>query len=99
MKKILFALVALVALVGCGDTITQDKRTTVACGDGGCGDIAVDGSTVVTQASNSDYAESDPELATYDETYDVGECTDRGFFWCSIEQKCLNQSLSSGSCN
>jgi len=38
-------------------------------------------------------------VGVYDENYSPSECAGAGFFFCSIEQKCLNQPVVSGSCN
>ncbi len=34
----------------------------------------------------------------YDPSWTKAECDANGYFWCSIEQKCLNQSATGSSC-
>jgi len=101
MKYLLLALVAI-GLSGCGDESTTVTETinSIQCGDGGCGDVVIgDGSGIHTG--------TEPDEDAGDEAYDsalfeVGltqtECNDLGFFYCTIEQECLNQPSDSGTC-
>ena len=42
---------------------------------------------------------ADEPTGEYDASYSPAECAANGFFWCSIEQKCLNIPASGGTCN
>lgn len=105
MKKIIMALIALVAvvaLVGCGDTITeQGDSVSVNCGEGGCGDVVVgDGNEIHKgEESQSDATSSvEFDLDNFDKSLSQKECNDLGFFYCTLANECQPQPLNSGSC-
>ena len=41
---------------------------------------------------------ADVIVGDYDEGYDQAQCNAAGFFYCSIENKCLNQPSDAGTC-
>ena len=104
MKKIMI-IVALLSsttlFVGCGDTTGDGATVSVDCGAGGCGDVTLgDGNTQTTNTTPSKFTTPSVEfnLDNYDATLDAASCRDLGFFFCTIEQKCLPKPLKSGSC-
>ena len=40
----------------------------------------------------------DVTVGDYDEGYDASQCNAAGFFYCTIENKCLNQPSDAGTC-
>ena len=42
---------------------------------------------------------ADTVSGEYDSTYDATECAQNGYFFCTIEQKCLNQPSTGSSCS
>jgi len=42
---------------------------------------------------------ADTPSGVYDASYSPAECAANGYFFCSIEQKCLNIPATTGSCN
>jgi len=44
-------------------------------------------------------ASGDTVVGVYSDTYNQTECGAAGFFFCTIEQMCLNQPLNSGTCS
>jgi len=99
MKYILLALVAI-GLSGCGDESTTVTETinSIQCGDGGCGDVIIgDGSGLHTGTEPDDEA-SIYDARLFEEGLTQTECNDLGFFYCIIEQECLNQPSTGGTC-
>jgi len=104
MKKMLkISLVALLTLsaftfTGC-DASKQGDTVSINCGDGGCGDVTVGDGNEYHYANDGTGA-NDPYFGDvpYDATFNKAECNQAGYFFCSIEQKCLNKPLTGGSC-
>ena len=64
----------------------ENGTVTYSTGDGfDQGDIGADG---VVSASDE-----------YDEGYDQSECTAAGYFYCTLENRCLNQPADAGTCS
>ena len=40
----------------------------------------------------------DVEVGSYNEYYDQAQCTAAGFFYCTIENQCLDQPAAAGTC-
>ena len=41
----------------------------------------------------------DEPSGDYDATYTEGECAANGYFWCPLEEACLNQPATGSSCS
>jgi len=113
MKYLVLAL-ALAALSGCVN-IEGDKTGTKVVVDNNSSYTTTDVSVICqnntdTQCytpgysgyvdSNGDYNDvADVITGDYDASYTPSECAANGYFWCSIEQRCLNIQADSGTCN
>lgn len=107
MKKftlILSGLVAVFALNACipdytGDT-TYDYSTDNSQVDYGSGTVLICDNSECT-AAPAEYTDGDGNatVGVYSADYNQIECGAAGFFWCTIENMCLNQSITTGSCN
>jgi len=103
MKKI-FAIAAIIMgmflFTGCGEQTADGATVSVECGEGGCSDITIGDGNLQTTSTGVDGTTPSVafDLDNYDETYDASTCNDLGFFYCSIEQKCLPQPLNTGTC-
>jgi len=110
-----FAGILALGLQGCGDisgdtayndnsgqdnsyTFTEGDRdygsgTVLFCNDANC--------SVNASNSSSSASDGDAVVGEYDDSYTQSECQAAGFFYCTIEDKCLNQRVddSSSSCN
>jgi len=115
MKKYLFGAVLAAIIVGCGDyssvgdtvgdyvsndysgqdnSVNYEAGTVLVCTDANC---SVAGTPEADAAIQND---KEVTIGTYPGAdADPATCNDAGFFWCSIEKKCLPQRLDSGSCN
>jgi len=115
MKKIILAALVAFGLVACGNitgdtanydqsgqdhsyTFTEGDRdygtgTVLFCNDANC--------SVEKSNSTSSSSDGDAVVGEYDDSYTPAECNAAGFFYCTIEDKCLNQRVddSSSSCN
>lgn len=90
-------LSSIMLFTGCGETTADGATVSVDCGAGGCGDVTVgDGNTLTTINNTTPSVAFD--LDNYDENLDAATCNDLGFFYCTIEQKCMPQPIDSGSC-
>jgi len=74
-----------------GGTYIQNADGTVTYSSG-AGDVT---SSAEEAAATAEKAAED---GTYDPTYTRAECTEAGFFYCTLENKCLNQPASGGQC-
>ena len=79
--------------VGVSYTEIGDGSVLVECGGDDC-DVSVG---IDTGSSSSDGADS-VEDGVYKADYNAAQCSEAGFFFCSIEQKCLNQPTVGGTC-
>ena len=91
MKLILLTILAfsLSACIETGDTSTTIDNSvrggTLTCTDSECS-LAEPGSDV------------DAVIGLYNPDYNQVECTSAGFFYCTIEDMCLDQPLDTGTC-
>ena len=114
MIRILLVGVSLM-VVGCGDLSTGDTSnndlrseyyytennidygtgTVLLCDESNCTVMKDESGDTVT---NSD--KGDAIVGQYDPTYTQAECQAAGFFYCSVQDQCLNQRVddSSSSC-
>ena len=111
--KYFVMIMAAFLVVGCGDYIgdtsaysyesntdnSVDNSTQYICRD--------NTDTQCYTPSYEGYVDKDGEFndvadeptGDYDPTYSPAECAANGYFFCSIEQKCLNIPASGGTCN
>ena len=101
MKYLLIAIMAL-GLAGCGDLVgdTHTDDSTDNSTHYGSGDVLLcTDSECVAAPYGTDEGDGDAVVGVYSTDYSQSECTSAGFFWCSIENICMDTSLSGGSCN
>ena len=72
-----------------GGTYIQNDDGTVTYTDGDGNSVGVKGDTGKSDTVTGDYP---------GEEADPAECADAGYFYCTIEDKCLNQPKGGGSC-
>jgi len=89
MKKLVVALVAVFMMAGCLD-VSSD-------GNGSGNDYSHDHNNDNSVHEGTE-GTTKPDPDTYDEGLSQEECNDLGFFYCTIENKCLNQDNSGGTC-
>ena len=92
------AILAIFAIIGCGDYTrvddsgnTDNSSTDNSVNIGGQDNNATD--TVDSGKA------SDIKNGVYRQDYTQKECTEAGFFYCTIERKCLDMPKTSGNCN
>jgi len=106
----------MIAIVGCaeyqGDTTNNDyaseyyytennidygSGTNLFCNESYC---SVDASKVKNDGDENNTI-PDAEVGVYNSEYNQVECQSAGFFWCTIDEMCLNQRVddSSSSCD
>ena len=111
MWKLSLATIVAFGMVGCGDIagdtsnsyetmeytyvfidngVEYGSGTVLHCDDSNC---SVDGS-VVGKGSDE---EGDAVVGEYDDSYTQAECNAAGFFYCTLEDKCLNQRVDDAS--
>ncbi len=73
------------------NSYSYDVGTLLMCDDSNC--------SVVDDNSYIDEAEADAVVGTYRADYTSAECTAAGFFWCSVDNVCINKRTTEGSCN
>lgn len=88
MKKILTVVAStlILLLTGCGETTSGDTYNVTSGGDTHIGDA----NTVLEEGVSE---------GIYREDYSQESCEAAGFFYCTIENQCLDIPLSGGSCN
>ena len=74
--------------------------TVLVCDDANCS-VMVDESGRTITSGDDAADEGDAIVGDYDASYTQSECNAAGFFYCMIEDKCLNQRVddSSSSCS
>jgi len=74
--------------------------TVLVCDDANCS-VMVDESGRTITSSDDEAEAGDAIVGDYDASYTQSECNAAGFFYCTIEDKCLNQRVddSSSSCS
>jgi len=115
MKKLILGVALSVAMIGCanytgdtdvyegsyvgGDSTVTDSSTNYICQsntDTQCYTPSYDGYV----DENGDFNDvADEPTGDYDASYSPAECAANGYFYCSIENKCLNIPASGGTCN
>ena len=82
------------------NNIDYGTGTVLQCSDSNCSVMKDESGRTITSGSSED-TEGDAVVGVYDDTYTPAECKAAGFFYCSIEDKCLNQRVddSSSSCS
>ena len=96
MKVIVIIVMALM-LTACGSTTTTTEVTQVTQGDNGTYINNADGTVTYIQHI-SDGDATDGTTGEFDAGDDAQECRSKGFFYCKLENKCMNTEASSGSC-
>jgi hypothetical protein len=107
--KIVLGLIGILLINGCGDitgdtahndytseyyytenNIDYGSGTVLSCNDSKCTVLGGKGTTG-----------GDAVVGQYDPTYTQTECNAAGFFYCTVQDKCLNQRVddSSSSCS
>lgn len=71
------------------NSIVYGEGTVLNCTDANCS-VAVD---------QTDPSEGDAVVGVYSADYNRVECTSAGFFYCTIEDVCLDQPISTGTCD
>ena len=100
MRNITLAIVASFLLVACGDytgDTTYETDNSTSYGEGTV--LICDNSTCVEAPPEYDNGDGNATVGVYDADYNQVECNAAGFFYCTIENMCLNQPRTSGSCN
>ena len=70
------------------ESVTYGEGDVLDCSDGNC-----------TLASPyTDEADADAVVGVYNPDYTQAECNAAGFFFCTAEGLCLDQSLDGGTC-
>ena len=103
--------VAVFMLNGCGDytgdtsstynesDYINDSSTNYICTDNnGTNCYTPDYSSYVSNDGTIDEVADEPS-GDFDSEYTASECAANGYFFCSIEQKCLNIPADGGTCN
>lgn len=95
------AIVAALTLTGCipdynkttndysDNSINYGDGTVLNCNDSNCS-VAPEG---------TDEGDGDAVVGVYSADYSQTECTAAGFFYCTLDNVCLNQAAIGGSCN
>ena len=117
VNKLILGVIASLVIVGCGDyqgntsnydESGQDRSYTFIEGDKEFGDgtylFCTDSNcSTIDSSKNTTGVPSEPNaiVGKYDENYTQAECNAAGFFYCTVEDKCLNQRVddSSSSCS
>jgi len=106
MKSIVkgaIAILATFAIIGCGDYTRTD-------GSGNTDNSFTDNSTTDNSATDNSQGSgadgtvdanktTDIEEGIYRQDYTPQECTAAGFFYCTIEDMCLDTPKATGTCN
>ncbi len=100
MKKFwLMATIVVFMLAGCteGESSPTASTTTVTQAEGATF-ITTDSGDIINVTGDYLIGEAPNPSGAYSSGYNQAECTEEGYFWCSIESRCLNQAISTGSC-
>ena len=81
------------------NNIDYGSGTVLQCNDANCSVMKDESGRTITTSSDSS-EDGDAVVGQYDPTYTQSECQAAGFFYCTVEDKCLNQRVddSSSSC-
>jgi len=84
-----------------GDVVINDVQvdgegTYISNGDGTITYTNGTGNSVGTDGTSS--GAGSKELGVYSASYSQSKCTEEGYFYCTLENKCLNQPATGGSC-
>ena len=111
MKKIMVAALAALFLAGCGEEFSTSETsetvnteipaasntmTVTAGGDVTIHQVGGDYTVTTNTESNSGI---EYDATNYDPEYSQATCRENGFFWCTIENRCLNQPADTGTCS
>jgi hypothetical protein len=79
------------------NNIDYGSGTVLLCDDANCSVMKDESGRTVTSGGND---KGDATVGVYDPTYTQSECKAAGFFYCTVQDKCLNQRVddSSSSC-
>ena len=80
------------------NNIDYGSGTVLLCDDSNCSVMKDESGRTITSGGND---KGDATVGVYDPTYTQSECQAAGFFYCTVQDKCLNQRVddSSSSCN
>ena len=93
-----------------GDTTVNNTTIESGGGDVTINDVEVDGNGTyvynadgtVTYSTGDGFAGGNDGVVDasdeFDEGYDQAECTAAGYFYCTLENRCLNQPAGGGTC-
>jgi len=117
MKSTILALMALLVVgcgdLDTGDSVSNDytseyyytennidygSGTVLLCDDSNCSVMKDESGDTVTSGGND---KGDATVGVYDPAYTQAECTAAGYFYCTVQDQCLNQRVddSSSSCS
>ena len=102
MKKLMILAVMALTIAGCsyqGDTKNYDNSYTDNSVDYSDGTFLTCTDANCTVSGSSDRADADAVVGIFDADYGPAACRSAGYFYCDIENVCLNQPTTSGSCN
>ena len=82
------------------NNIDYGTGTVLQCNDANCSVMKDESGRTIT-VGDDEATTGDAIVGQYDENYTPAECKAAGFFYCSIEDKCLNQRVddASSSCS
>jgi len=105
MKKLIFAVLAMFLLVACGVDYNSNNVSNTDSGnvDNTDNSVVLDGNaTYYNDGSgyNDDNTTKDPYFGDipFDPKLSKKKCNDAGYFYCNIDQVCVNKPLTGGSC-
>lgn len=96
-----FLLAPMLMLQGCADFTgdTSHVTTTNTTTDYGEGTVLLCNDSNCTAAKDdTHFSDGDAVVGVYDADYTQVECEAAGFFYCTIDNVCINDSLEDGSC-
>ena len=72
--------------------------TVLTCTDANCSLVSTETITNESDAIDS-INDGNTVVGVYSDEYTQTECSEAGFFYCTIDNLCLDQPVSSGTCN
>ena len=80
------------------NNIDYGSGTVLQCDDSNCSVMKDESGRTVT---SKDSKTGSATVGVYDDSYTQAECTNAGFFYCTVQDKCLNQRVddASSSCS
>ena len=100
MKKLLITMITIFSLLmlsacievtgatASDNSINYGEGTVLECTDANC----------TVSSDQSEGAEGDAIIGVYDADYTQAECTAAGFFYCTIENVCMDTPVATGIC-